>query len=500
MTQTHVIEWKASLGQDMKISLEQQGAAFDDELFPVSSLSRMRWGLSRYGFGGLNQEITLGVVDDEDEFFGLFNNVRRQDTRIVITVNDAVLFVGYPDNQQIKTLPYRDGAKEIAIKFYNPIAYKVILSRRQADRVFPFRQTGEVSDAITGMYRVHELLRNMMSEYGENILYSHRWRQYEDGSESAPGLPGIAYQFGTTCYLMFNQLWIAEDTFPPDNSIADGVNMISQSFFFRYGWSFLHQKPFVCQVDIGRVPDPAGDYPYIVVELQSGVIGEENAVVNVTDTDNDEMAIVAVETFYRFLPGVNEMLIDVSNRDVGLLYHEPYSEVVYAEPFGVFRETNPTDDILTDVFSFNSDIEPTSYNDLDPQAGHMAILADRSWFVVPPDPAISQQQPFRFSDPFLYTFPDPGDEARKLRQTHLHGASSALMPDYYMSELSAKLHSSIRSDVQENYEFDYMGILDPMINYLFRDKVICLYRGEYDLRQGTTTVNRSISLYDQEAS
>lgn len=494
MTQTHIIEWTAGAGQAMSMSLEQQGATAGTALLPVSGVSRLRWGLSEFGFGGLNQEITVNIVDTtSDTFFGLLSNVRRQDIRIVIKSDGDTLFIGYPDYQQIASFPYKEGRREISVKFYNPIGLKVALSRRQADNIFSFNQSTEGGNPIPGMVRVHQILRSLMSEYGGNILYSHRWRQQE-GIESTANNPGVALQYDDTCYLMFNQIWVALDTFGADSGFAEGVNQLARSFWFRYGWSFVHQKPFVCQQDIGRVPDDAGAYPYIVIELQAGVIGQSQTAVNRPDITNAQMGDFDNETFYRFLPALDENKINILRNDPRSLYIDPYSEIRYSDLSGGFLKENPQDDLLSESYSSSSPLNPFSYDELDEQPGDVAVMVDRSFFTSPPDPDIKPQSPFRFSDPYFYTF-GSGLDGKKLRQAHLHESAINENP-LPANELNAELHMLIRKDVQHKYRFEYMGYLDPMLNYQFNGKIITLYEGEYDLRTGETLINKSMSIFE----
>jgi hypothetical protein len=509
MTETHRIEFQDGQGKTVAITLEQEGGSFEG-LFPVESISKVKWGFGEFGFGGLNKEFTLEIVDDDtNEFYDLFNRVKKQDIRVKIIVDGRLYTIGFPDYEQLATTPFVDGKRRINVKFYNNIGFMASVSRRQQDRIDAFQKGAEVGSGLApgNMFRPHEILRSLFHPYGENIVYSHRWRQRESNVEGSAE-PGVALQYDDTVYLIFNQLWFSihdqEETFKPSELMSELLNLLSQSLWFKYGWSVDKQKPFVAQIDTGRltgfedVQQATGPVPhaYIEIELLPDVIGEFQSAANRTSITNNELVNEINPDWLKQIPELDTDKVTIHERDFTERGVDPYAEVAYENESDTHIEENPeAPDAFSDTYQSSSRLAPQEeYDELNPgqPPGVMAVMNDRRFHDPEPDPAVQPFQPIQFSDSFLH---EPETPDYRLYDPHTHGGK-VHDDTHTLSELSAIMHMKIRESIQRQLVFDYLGVLDPMLNYRYNGKAYAMIEGEYDVVKGVTEVSESISLFD----
>jgi hypothetical protein len=437
MTRTNRIQFTNALGQVITFDLERKGATEASVLFPVSGY-RFRWNFSRFSFGGLNQIVTLDIVDEDDEFFNLFNSNDRQDVRIKILVDGNELFRGYPDYQQVTKFKYQEGKKEFTVTFYNSLAF---LNRVRWDSQRVLDAFANFPDDGTSLAtRFHRFFRDLVfAEYDDLIYYTYNWTH----QVSAASMPDADFQ-------LFNQMWFRRAAFE-DTNVTDVMNLISRSFWFRYGYSYFFQAPHICKIDTGFNLDS-----YTTSEVTDAVSSSGGFFVN--ECDNFALE---VDDFYT----LDENLIDKFDLEPTESDEEPYSEIKYIRSGDVdFEIENPVfksillDDFVGNVIPF----DPTS------------AAADDSLAVLGLSGAtIVSTQPNGFADPNF----DPADFMD-------------------LPEINAKLHMRWREIIRPNNVFSYQGILDPTLNYRLNLQTIALVRGEYDLMKGTTIVGESIALHN----
>ena len=455
MTQIRQIEFVNAKGNTVRIILESETGDLSNQKFEVTGI-RFRWELSEFGFGGLNQIVTLDIFDD-GIVFDLLAAGRRQDVRIRIFINDKEIFRGFPDYDQLRRFPKRQEKREFQAVFYNPIAFKKeMVWQDQLNRTGAGFETEVFLTVPSGTVRFAAIFDSLFDEYNKRLLTSHNWEQEQSSFQ------------GSNAYNLFNQTYISQ-TFANDfgflrQGFTDVINRLSRSFWFRYGYSYKHQQPLVIQVNAGF------DGEYTLTELGGlvfiGTTDEpfttpKDVYINETILQVPNFTVESLDDFK--LNFLNE---DTTQRDV-----ESYVAITYgrggedyANRLAEFTQANPDDTLLTDSF-FYSDVAVDINEEVGaPQFHYMFTLDEDSGSIKLPSPK---------------------------------GFKDTEIEDKFMdlTEIMAKSHMTLRSETNKNRSFVYKEILDPMIPYIWDNRIWHLWRGEYDLFSEETIVKDSIGYF-----
>ena len=460
MTQIRQIEFVNAKGNTVRIILESETGALSNQKFEVTGI-RFRWELSEFGFGGLNQIVTLDIFDD-GIVFDLLATGRRQDVRIRIFINDKEIFRGFPDYEQLKRFPKRQEKREFQAVFYNVVGFKNEMSYNdQIQRTI--LDGGFTRDFSINFFgnssRIATIFNSLFQEYDKNLLVNHDW----ESQQSDFVLTGQTYNVLNQTYLNTNFAFPQFD----DLTFTELCNIVSRSFFFRYGYSYKHQAPLLSKITMGF------DGSYQIIELGDEImvgIGEAGTDGFILDTNiflNDTI----VHTPDYSVEVLDDFKINFLNEDVEQSEVEPYMAITYERngeehenrPI-VFTQPNPDDTILADSFRYdliNHDANDDSFAGLSGGGLYrMFVLTESGGFLL-------VQPPLGFRDIEIGGFMD-------------------------LTEIMAKSHMTLRSETNKNRSFVYKEILDPMIPYIWDNRIWHLWRGEYDLFSEETIVKDSI--------
>lgn len=462
MTQIRQISFVNAKGKTVRILLEKEGASFSNQKFPVTGY-RFRWQLSEFGFGGLNQIVTLDIFDD-GELFDILRDGRRQDVQIRILIGDKELFRGFPDYEQLKRFPKRSERREFQAVFYNPVGFKTeITFNEQVTLDVVNENTGFLSDVVVnffgGSYRISTLIRSLLREYGKNLLTNHDWTQQENSFVPSGNV-----------FNLYNQTWV-NTVFAREIEkglmFTETCNIVSRSFWFRFGWSYKHQAPLAIKMTGGF----NGEYQ--LVELGNLIVagtGQANNDDFIIDTEVRINETIVHSPNYQ-VEEIDDNKLNFINDEVEEKDIQPYLSTTY-ERDGEEREnrpieftqTNPDDSILADSFTYDEipfDIVEDGFSSLgDPVPTRVYTLSGSEADIrVPP--------PLGYSRGGIF---------------------------YDLTEINAREHMDIRQDKGLNRSFAYTEILDPMIPYIWDNHVWLFWRGEYDLFREETVVKDSIGI------
>jgi len=463
-------DFDSANGQTIRIAIHEKDLATpSSEFLPVYGY-RFRFNLSRFGFGILNSELTLDILDTaNDLFYNLFNNTLRQDYGLRITSGSDELFWGFADFQKIRRIRFRNNEKGVRITFYNPFQYQ------QNIRYFSTGVQARLDNYIGEQGNQVPSFKLRFMLFFQDVIFSdfraskieslHDWTSQVIRSGLLPTDQNLLNE------MYYNYKLAFEDD--PDISLADVVTLISRSFWFRIGWSIRNQAINMYKIDNGRV-----NQTYNGVEIKPDLVNVQSGRVFINDTEpiTDRALPVLLEA------NITRTIREVEQRDVN-----PYAEIRYTRKgdettnpldSNDYTAINPDPDIDSFLYdTFNSremPFNPTEQTSQDPTKLNIITTSGTN---------VTLNEPNRFIDPD-YIYPPAGPGISPLDITILQ----------------AELHMLWRKRVRADLRFSYRGFLDPMENYLtdFDDSAYIIVRGEYDLIRGETIVQESISLFETD--
>lgn len=443
MTAIYEITQKSARGNNITFRLLKQGATEPDPMdkLPVLGYS-FRFAFSEFGFGHLNRNVTLELLDDADDtFYNLFNNTLRNDLALEIIHEDlGRLFYGFADFQQLTQRRFEEYKKSVTIRFYTGVQYNLNLGYYSTEIQNEITKVGNA--VLLTDFFIQAVFRNEP----DGVAAAHRW------TSNLTRPSGI-----TTDYSLFNEVWYHNDSFDEDISISEAMALVSRSFFFRYGYSFTHNKNLIAQNDSGY----QGSYDLISFKTPKVSVAP---TLNVYDTDlNDDVSIPVLEK--------DKFLRSVRSRDINPYASVTYSRVGPAYTDGVGRPNTFTQENENDLNPFLYD----SY-----RASEIPFDSNISTFVASALRALSQ---VGTDDPNLFLF-----------QGFLDSRVAGVRRD--ITELNAILHMNIRTVPEKSFvNSRYAELLDPMLLHLtdFDDNAYIIVRGKYDLFREETEIQQSIS-------
>lgn len=425
-------------GNDVAFQLFEDDATEPDPMpkFPITGY-RLRFKLSDFGFGILNNTLSLDILDEDDIYYNKFNAVKRLDYAIRVTIDSNEIFWGFINFKQIERKLFQDRPNEIKITCYNPLSYlsTISITDTQAFDVFGdvvqpnVANDGRIAkvDAINCM-RVGRLLTNFafklfnnQPDFITNLPYV-----CENASDFNATLQNDEKNIINAGYFSINKFIDDEGG---SDSILEMLTNVMRTLFMRCGWSYSQQKPMAAAThDAGLYASEFLRYTTLKpLATNFGLVAPYMIVNNVVEYD-----LVGTHILEK-----NKFLRGATNKGIN-----PLSVIIYKQPVpisGTAVGANVTID--ENKLILNVDGVDASQGDV----------------------YESDELAFRSTPTFGGTFFIPeGDETSQ--NINVPGKYLGI-GEIILEELLSQIHETLRNKPKERLQFVYDGILDPMINY-----------------------------------
>lgn len=441
-----------------EIQLFEKGGTEADAFFPVTK-QRLTFSLSENGFGLLNQNLTIRLLDDaSDTYYNRFNNIDNAKFAVRVLVSksgmytDSQIFWGFTEKQLITKKEFENNKKELTVRFYTPLQFKT-RARYYSSDIQTALVTGQGSVVASQIVRMGQLFNQVMfSDYFEDTYeWSSRLRPQTSRGSGWP----VPNAFPNALYFRRSVAFGLDQ----DITVTDWFILILRSFFARAGYSFYAQMPSIHSVHNGRLN---GERNSAVINNDLVDVNGGELIVNGVTLTNDIPLPVLQQS---------KILKGATRKDIA-----PYFSVQYTRE----GETDP-DPFLPNNNVVRREVNPNNLNPL--------LYEDYQGVNIPFDPYETSLS--------ANTMLNVGRIASG--SAFLSRLSNTIDPDYDtiiaqdLTYYNARSHMDMMENVGFNNNFTYTELLDPMVNHLtdWNNKAICILRGEYDLVSHHTIITES---------